>query len=80
MQLGALDAAVIYRSNVLSSEQIVEQCEIVELAQDAYATQPLAVHRETQHKQLLLRLEQFLTGTEGKAQFLKYGFHWELAP
>ena len=80
MQLGALDAAIIYRSNVLSSEQILEQCEIVEFKQNAYATQPLAVHRETPHKQLLRRLEQFLTGTEGKAQFLKYGFQWELAP
>ena len=80
MQLGALDAAIIYRSNALSSEQILEQCEMVELAKDAYATQPYAVHRETPHKQLLLRLEQFLTGTEGKAQFLKYGFHWKLAP
>ncbi|MDB4507760.1 molybdate ABC transporter substrate-binding protein [bacterium] len=80
MQLGALDAAIIYRSNALSSDQILEQCEIIELAKDAYATQPYAVHRETPHKQLLLRLEQFLTGTEGKAQFLKYGFHWKLAP
>ena len=80
MQLGALDAAIIYRSNALSSDQILEQCEIIELAKDAYATQPYAVHRKTPHKQLLLRLEQFLTGTEGKAQFLKYGFHWKLAP
>ncbi|MGY8688516.1 MAG: molybdate ABC transporter substrate-binding protein [Verrucomicrobiales bacterium] len=80
MQIGALDGAIIYRSNALSSEQILEQCEMIDIANDAQAVQPFAVARKSSHKQLARRLEKFLTGAAGKEQFLKYGFHWELTP
>lgn len=78
MQIGALDVAIVYRSNALSSEQILAQCDMIALEGDPQAEQPFAVHRNSGHKQLVKRLEDFLTGAEGKAQFLKYGFHWEL--
>ncbi len=80
MQIGALDVAIVYRSNALSSEQILEQCEMLSIENDPQAVQPFAVHREASHKHLLQRLETFLTNAAGKEQFLKYGFYWEMAP
>ncbi|MEM7384916.1 MAG: molybdate ABC transporter substrate-binding protein, partial [Verrucomicrobiota bacterium] len=79
MQLGALDAALLYRSNAMASPQIMEHCEIVALNQtSALATQPYAVHRNSKHKQLMNRLREFLTDDEGKGNFLQYGFHWKM--
>lgn len=79
MQIGALDVAIVYRSNALSSEQILEQCEMIGIENDPQAVQPFAVARNSAHKQLMRRLEHFLTNASGKSEFLKYGFYWELS-
>lgn len=78
MQIGALDVAIVYRSNALSSEQILEHCDMLGIDNDPQAVQPYAVHRQSKHKALAKRLETFLTDAAGKEQFLKYGFYWEL--
>ncbi len=78
MQIGALDVAIVYRSNALSSEQILAKCEMISIENDPQAVQPYAVHRNSSHKELARRLETFLTDAAGKEQFLKYGFYWEL--
>ncbi len=79
MQIGALDVAIVYRSNALSSPQILEHCDMISIENDPQATQPFAVSRNSEHKQLMRRLEDFLTNAEGREEFLKYGFYWELA-
>ena len=79
MQIGALDVAIVYRSNSLSSEQILQRCEAIPIANGPQAAQPFAVGRGSNHRQLVHRLKDFLTGAAGKEEFLKYGFHWELA-
>lgn len=78
MQIGALDAAILYRSNALASAQILDHCTQIAIDGDAQATQPFAIHRNTKHRQLMARFEAFLTGEESRQTFLKHGFQWEL--
>lgn len=79
MQVGSLDAAILYRSNAMASPQIMEHCEIIEMnGTDAFAEQLYAVSRNSDHRQLMHRLQESLTGPAGKQAFLKYGFHWQL--
>ncbi|HUF64197.1 MAG TPA: molybdate ABC transporter substrate-binding protein [Verrucomicrobiales bacterium] len=80
MQLGALDAALLYRSNALASPAILESCEIVPLTvSGSQASQPFALSRDSPHRQLLARLRLALTGPEGRAAFERFGFHWNLS-
>ncbi len=79
MQLGALDAALLYRSNALASPAILQSCEIVPLSvPGAQATQPFALSRDSPHRQLLARLRLALTGPDGRAAFERFGFQWNL--
>lgn len=82
VQVGALDAAIVYRSNANASPGIAETCDIVEIGATgegaAFATQPFAVSKGSDFPQLMNRLREALTDKAGKAAFLKFGFHWEL--
>ena len=78
MQVGALDAALLYRSNAMASEAISQYCSIVRLNRpDALATQPFATSKDTPHPQLLHRLGKYLSNEEAKKSFLHYGFKWK---
>jgi molybdate transport system substrate-binding protein len=77
MRTGALDVAVVYRSNVLSSEASREHLEIVELdLAEAIATQPFAVAKNSPHKYLMRRLLQALVAPENARRFQSLGFQW----
>jgi len=77
MQAGALDAALLYRSNALASESIMKHCTIIPLNRpDAIATQPFATALDTPYPQLLHRLGDYLSNDEAKKSFLRYGFQW----
>jgi len=77
MQAGALDAALIYRSNALASEAISKHSTIISLNRpDAIATQPYATALDTPHPNLLHRLGTYLSNEEAKKSFLHYGFTW----
>ncbi len=78
MQVGALDAALLYRSNALASESISKNCTIISLNRpDAIATQPYATALDTPYPNLLHRLGEYLTNSEAKKTFLHYGFTWK---
>lgn len=78
MQAGALDAALLYRSNAMASEAISRHCKIITLNRpDAIAAQPYATSRDSRHPQLMHRLGEFLTDEEGKKRFIHYGFNWK---
>ncbi len=77
MQTGALDVALLYRSNAMASAGIMKHCEIIEIEnKKSFATQPFAIAKKTEHAQLLERLDNFLTNKEGKESFMRYGFFW----
>lgn len=79
VQVGALDAAIVYRSNANASPMIQETCEIINIKDDsAFATQPFAVSKNSDYPQLMTRLREALTASVGEASFRKFGFYWEL--
>jgi len=78
MQAGALDAALLYRSNARASEAISKYCTIIPLNRpDAIATQPYATSLDTPYPNLLHRLGSYLSNDDAKKSFLHYGFKWK---
>lgn len=78
MQAGALDAALLYRSNAKASDSISKHCTIISLNRpDAIATQPFATARDTPYPQLMHRLGDYLSNKDAKQTFLHYGFDWK---
>jgi len=77
LRTGALDAVVVYRSNVLSAAESEKYLDVVDMnLPEAIAIQPYAVAKNSRHKQLMLRfLEAVLTPTS-QATFEKVGFQW----
>jgi len=79
MQAGALDVALVYRSNAMASASIMKHCEIISVeAGQSYASQPFAISKESKHKQLLERLRDALVNETSEKSFKKYGFYWKL--
>ncbi|MCI0638344.1 MAG: molybdate ABC transporter substrate-binding protein [Gemmataceae bacterium] len=77
MRAGALDVAVVYRSNVQSSANNAAYLETVKLdLPDAVARQPFAVARDSEHKHLLQRFLLAVTAPESQARFQELGFRW----
>src|SRR5439155_5004329 len=76
MRAGALDAAVVYRSNALATPAALEKdIEIVELhTPRARATQPFAVATDTQHKYLVTRLLEVISSVSNAERFRQTGF------
>jgi ABC-type molybdate transport system substrate-binding protein len=79
MRQGALDLAVVYRSNAKAAPGALEkEIEIVELGlKQAVATQPFAIAQSSRHQYLVGRLRDALTGRESELHFEKLGFHWQ---
>jgi molybdenum ABC transporter molybdate-binding protein len=79
MRAGALDAAVVYRSNALATPEALEKdIEVVELNEKrARATQPFAVSAESRHKYLVRRLLDTITSDASAQRFTQLGFHWQ---
>jgi ABC-type molybdate transport system substrate-binding protein len=79
---GGLDAAIVYRSNVLSNRDNLQAVEIVEIEQDARrlatAVQPWAIARETDNPRLLERLYQAIVSDPSRQAFTSAGFRWLL--
>lgn len=81
MRAGALDAAVVYRSNARSAAASAEDLDVVELGLPAaQATQPFAVARDSRHKYLARRLLRAVLAPESAERFRRLGFHWAAGP
>jgi molybdenum ABC transporter molybdate-binding protein len=74
MLAGALDAVVAYVSNATGHEDELEAIAID--VPCALAVQPLAVGRESKHRQLTLRLLTAIRSAESRQRFEANGFHW----
>lgn len=75
---GPLDAAIVYRSNALSHPgNSGRNLETVELGvPNAQATQPFAIGKDSDHKQLMRRLQTVLQSDQARQRFEELGFHW----
>ena len=79
LRAGSLDAVIVYRSNAMAHPTTLKEARIVEIDHPrAVAHQPFAVGANSDHKHLMNRLFQALVAADGRAEFLKYGFRWEL--
>jgi molybdenum ABC transporter molybdate-binding protein len=78
LRAGALDLAVVYRSNARSTPGNVEKyLDILEVNLDgARATQPFAIAKETRHRYLVQRLFNTLVAEQSAERFQALGFHW----
>jgi ABC-type molybdate transport system substrate-binding protein len=78
MRAGALDLAVVYRSNARSAPQTAGKVlDVIDLnLPEALATQPFAVARDSSHKYLMKRLLQAVVSPRSAARFRSLGFHW----
>jgi len=78
MQVGSLDAALLYRSNAMASPRIMASCEIIDLhLPEAHATQPFAISKDTAYPELWARLREFITNDEARLHYEKLGFNWK---
>src|SRR5262249_34847176 len=74
MLAGALDAVVAYVSNKTGHDDELEAIPID--VPSAVAVQPIAVGRESRHRQLTQRLLAALRSAESRERFEANGFHW----
>jgi molybdenum ABC transporter molybdate-binding protein len=74
MLAGALDAVVAYVSNKSGHDDELEAIPID--VPCAVAVQPVAVGRESKHKQLTQRLLAAIRSAESRQRFEANGFHW----
>lgn len=78
MLTGSLEAAIVYRSNVVSAEGRLEAIDIRGIP-SSIATQPWAVAKESQYPQLAGRLFQRITSAESRRIFAAEGFRPQAA-
>jgi molybdenum ABC transporter molybdate-binding protein len=77
VRLGALDAAIVYRSNALATPRnVAEHLDVIELGTDVQATQPFTIARNTAYRQLARRLEAALAAPASRERFRHLGFTW----
>ena len=74
----ALDAVVVYRSNVVPFENELEGIPVTGIP-CAAPHQPLAVSKSTAQRELSERLKNKLQSAESKQRFEKLGFGWQPA-
>jgi len=75
ISVGSLDAVIIYRSNYLASQTAVRDCEMISIdRKEALATQPYAVAKDNEFKQLHARLIEHIT--RDPKRFTDIGFYW----
>jgi molybdenum ABC transporter molybdate-binding protein len=71
---GSLDAAIAYISNGVNAADKLEAIAID--VPCAVAVQPIAVGKDSEHKQLAQRLVDAIRSRESRERFESYGFHW----
>jgi molybdate transport system substrate-binding protein len=78
MRAGALDLAVVFRSNALSTpDNLAKYLDVIEVnLPAALATQPFAIARDSRHRYLMGRLLQAIVSAPGAQRFRALGFHW----
>lgn len=77
LRAGALDVAVVYRSNARSSPGASLELEVIDLDDPrALATQPFAIARDSNHPQLLRRLLRAIVSQPSAERFRRLGFEW----
>ena len=80
LRAGSLDAVIVYRSNGMANPSTLKDAHIVEIDSEmAVALQPFAVGVDSEYKHLTERLFSALVDSQGREQFLKYGFQWKLS-
>ena len=77
MRAGSLDAAVAYLSNAAGASEFLDAVRIKGLP-CSVATQPFAVAKSTEHRQLATRLLERLKSAESRQRFLDEGFQWQV--
>jgi molybdenum ABC transporter molybdate-binding protein len=75
MRSGSLDAAVAYLSNAAGSVDFLDAIRIHGIP-CSVATQPYAVAKESQHKQLAARLLAAIRAETSRERFTSEGFRW----
>lgn len=75
--VGGLDAAVVYRSNIMSHSANAAKVDIIELPEGkAIATQPFAIAKDSRHRYLVRRFFDALVAPENSSRFRAAGFQW----
>ncbi len=74
LRAGSLDAVIAYLSNAAEAKDTVEAIPLD--VPGAVATQPLAIGRDSQQKQLAGRLRQMLKSAASQERFVAAGFYW----
>jgi molybdenum ABC transporter molybdate-binding protein len=77
LRTGSLDAVVVYISNATYAGDEVEAIAITGIP-CSVAVQPIAVGKESQHKQLMGRLFERIKSVESKDRFESFGFSWQV--
>jgi molybdate transport system substrate-binding protein len=77
LRTGSLDAVIAYISNATNSADKLEAISID--IPCAIATQPIAVSRQSQNKQIAARLMAAIESDESRQLFLANGFSWKRA-
>jgi molybdate transport system substrate-binding protein len=75
MRSGSLDAAVAYLSNAAGSVDFLDAIRIQGIP-CSVATQPFAIAKDSEHKQLAQRLLGAIRAQESQARFSSEGFRW----
>ncbi len=78
LRVGALDVAVVYRSNVLSHRKTGQHdVDIVDMnLPEALAIQPYAVSQNSRHRYLMRRLLEKFLSPDSYRRFTEVGFYW----
>ncbi len=74
MQVGALDAAIVYEAN---TPNVRDELEVIRVDHPAAkAIQPFAVSRSSKHKYLTQRLMDAMKSAQSRTRFTETGFRW----
>lgn len=72
--IGAMDAAIVYQANTVRQ---ADKLRVIPLNDPkANAVQPIAVARDSRHRQLAQRLVNRLRSDASRKEFESLGFHW----
>jgi len=75
LRSGALDVALVYAANTAA---VLDAVEVVRLTgPGTIAIQPYAVSRNSDHAQLMSRLQQALESKVSRDRFVSAGFQWQ---
>jgi ABC-type molybdate transport system substrate-binding protein len=76
---GGLDAAFVYRSNVMADPQSMQHIEIIPISrsENSKAIQPWAISKTTKNPQLMQRLLEMIISSDTISGFEKAGFRVE---